>query len=304
MNVLRQGTGAVLSCTIELPDDFRASDILEFHCRDTQALAEKVDGNTLHKGLAWQGHPACLTLRFDALQVDAELAVNGIKEAGHPEALKTLIQRMLGLNQQVEEFEQRYRKHPLLGPLIARQSGLRVPVSASPFEAITWAVTGQQISVSAAIALRRKLILSAGLKHSSGLACYPDASQVEALRIEDLCQAGYSRTKAQTLHMLSRMVREKELPLDQWMTNATPFEEISEQLLRLRGIGPWTVNYALLRGFGWLDGSLHGDAGVRRGMQSLLGRSEAISEDEAQQWLSEFSPWRALIAAHLWAMNV
>jgi DNA-3-methyladenine glycosylase II len=81
-----------------------------------------------------------------------------------------------------------------------------------------------------------------------------------------------------------------------------PVEEVRESLLRLRGIGPWTVNYALLRGFGWLDGSLHGDVAVRRKLQRLLGASASMSEADTQSWLAQFSPWRALVAAHLWAL--
>jgi DNA-3-methyladenine glycosylase II len=292
-----------LSCTIELPPGFRACDVLEFHSRDALAVAEKVDGGALHKGLAWQGRPACLTIRFHDCYADAELLIDRPQASSDPEPLKTLVQRMLGLTQKVEEFEGLYRKHPQLGPLIAMHPGLRVPLSASPFEALTWAVTGQQISVSAAISLRRKLIQVAGLKHSGGLACYPDASQIASLSIEDLRQAGFSQAKAQTLMMLSRMVLEKQLPLDAWNRNVPPVDEIRERLLSVRGIGPWTVNYALLRGFGWLDGSLHGDAGVRRGMQTLLGIPDNIGEEQARIWLAGFPPWRALVAAHLWALN-
>jgi DNA-3-methyladenine glycosylase II len=52
-----------------------------------------------------------------------------------------------------------------------------------------------------------------------------------------------------------------------------------------------------------MDGSLHGDVAVRRNIQTLLGTTEKISADEAQVWLQEFSPWRALVAAHLWAQQ-
>ncbi len=45
------------------------------------------------------------------------------------------------------------------------------------------------------------------------------------------------------------------------------------------------------------------DAAVRRGLQTLLQSSEPISETQASQWLAQFSPWRALVAAHLWALN-
>ncbi|MFT6552722.1 MAG: DNA-3-methyladenine glycosylase II [Zhongshania marina] len=73
--------------------------------------------------------------------------------------------------------------------------------------------------------------------------------------------------------------------------------------MAIRGIGPWTVNYVLLRGFGYLDGSLHGDVAVRRNLQLLLGREVKITAEETQVWLAQFSPWRALVAAHLWAMQ-
>ncbi|PTQ85566.1 hypothetical protein C8R28_101339 [Nitrosomonas ureae] len=81
-----------------------------------------------------------------------------------------------------------------------------------------------------------------------------------------------------------------------------PIEHIRQQLLQIRGIGPWTVDYTLLRGYGWLDGSLHGDVAVRRGLQILLN-NESINENQTRQWLENFSPWRALVAAHLWNME-
>lgn len=54
-----------------------------------------------------------------------------------------------------------------------------------------------------------------------------------------------------------------------------------------------------MRGFAWLDGSLHGDAAVRRYLQVLL-QQEHISPKQTEQWLAQFAPWRALAAAHLW----
>ena len=287
-------------CQLDLPVGFRVADLLAFHRRDSQALAERVDAGTLHKGMIWQGRPACLQVRFTARQANAELAVDAASNGVTAGELARQVSHMLGLTQDVAAFEQTYRDDPLLGPLLARQSGLRVPVAATPFEALTWAITGQQISVRAALSLRRKLIGAAGVVHSQGLACYPDAAHLAALSETDLQAAGFSRSKANTLLLVSRLVLAGELPLDAWLTKM-PVETISECLLAVRGIGPWTVNYTLLRGFGWLDGSLHGDVAVRRGLQLLNGASEKIGEAAARAWLQQYSPWRALVAAHLWA---
>jgi len=273
--------------------------MLKFHHRDALAVAEVVNADSLRKGILWNGSPACLTICFEQTSAQAALAIDGISAVDDAEALRKLVQRMLGLDQPIEEFERRYRDHPQLGILIAGQSGLRVPVTASIFEALSWAIICQQISVSAAVAIRRKLILLAALRHSSGLYCFPDALHVADFSDIDLRQAGFSQSKAQCLLTLSRMIIDGELMLE-YTGAKLSIDRIREQLLKIRGIGPWTVNYALLRGFGWLDGSLHGDLAVRRGLQKLLGISEPVGEQQAQQWLAPFSPWRALIAVHLW----
>jgi DNA-3-methyladenine glycosylase II len=291
-----------LSCTIKLPAGFRREDVLAFHRRDSQQISERIDGNVLQKGLAWNGYPSCLTFRFRKASAVVELSIDGTAPDDGREKMKRMARRMLGLTQPIEEFEKAYRSHPQIGALIGRNSGLRVALATTPFEALTWAITGQQISVSAAVSIRRKVIQAAGLTHTGGLMCVPDSVQLANMSEQSLREAGLSLTKARTLISLSEQIEEGQLPLNEWV-DAIPEEEIRTRLLSTRGIGPWTVSYALLRGFGWLDGSLHGDVAVRRNLQTLLGRTEKVGEEEAKQWLAEFSPWRALVAAHLWAMK-
>lgn len=290
----------VLVCAVPLPAGYRPGDILAFHRRDAQALSERADEAGFSKAMLWGGKPACLSIRFTAAGVRVRLALDGRAPAGSRARLENMARRMLGLTQGVEAFEQAYREHPVIGALLARQAGLRVPVAATPFEALTWAITGQQVSVAAAVSIRRRFIGSIGKPHSSGLVCYPNPEQIAALSPEALREAGFSTAKAATLSALSRLVADGGLPLDDWL-DAPPITEIRDRLLGIRGIGPWTADYTLLRGFGWMDGSLHGDVAVRRALQLLTAAPDKIGEKAAQQWLSAFSPWRALVAAHLWA---
>ena len=291
-----------LSCRIRLPKGFRRNDVLAFHRRDSERIAERIDGKVLQKGLVWYGCPACLSLRFSAGSAAVELAIDGSVDADSRESMKKMARRMLGLTQRIEVFERAYQAHPQIGSMVKRNAGLRVPLAPTPFEALTWAITGQQISVSAAVSVRRKLIQAAGLRHSSGLWCFPEARQIADMKEAELRRLGFSQTKALTLLTLSSLILDGGLPLERWLS-APQEDEIREQLLDIRGIGPWTVSYALLRGFGCLDGSLHGDVAVRRNLQVLLNREDKVGEAEAQAWLSAFSPWRALVAAHLWAMQ-
>lgn len=300
-----------LQCCLPLPRGFRVADVLAFQGRDSQQLSEctlqTVQETGFDKALVWIGRLSCLEVRFDAVRVRARCRVDdagsgapvGVDEQA---VFERLLRHMLGLDQPVEVFERIYASHPQMGPLISRNAGLRVPQAASPFEALSWAILGQQISLGAAVAIRRKLIQAVGRRHSGGLMCYPDAFSLLQLDVAALRAAGCSQAKADTLLTLSRAVADGSLPLDHWL-DSKAVDDIRPRLLAIRGIGPWTVNYALLRGFGWLDGSLHGDAAVRRNLQHLLGLPARIGETEAQRWLETFSPWRALAAAHLWALQ-
>jgi len=289
-----------LTCSIPLPESFRPKDILAFHRRDGQEIAERVSETSLTKAMVWHDIPVCLQINFHSGQAVATLTADGGSLQGHRVEFERMVKHMLGLNQRIDAFEEQFRSHPQIGVLIARHPGLRVPLTATPFEALTWAITGQQISVSAAVSIRRKLITATNIRHAGGLLCHPQARQILDLPEGTLRQAGFSTTKAQTLLAVSALMVEGHLPLDTW-TQTLPVETIRVQLEGIRGIGPWTVNYTLLRGFGWLDGSLHGDVAVRRGLQTLLGRTEKVSEGEAKAWLAQFEHWRALIGAHIWA---
>lgn len=290
-----------MQAVIDLSPGYSIHGILEFHSRDKKEVAEQVIGNELKKGIVWEGRPACLSIKFLDQKVEALLHTD--TTPADTDNFIQMVRHMLGLNQQVEAFEGGYKTHALIGPMLRNQSGLRVPVCATPFEALTWAITGQQISLSAAISLRRRMIQIVGLAHSNGLLCYPTAHELSVIEPQLLKGAGFSQTKAATLIDISQRVVNKTLPLDEWLMIDPPHEEIRQQLLNIKGIGPWTASYTLLRGYGWLDGSLHGDVAVRRGIKNLINSPTVISEVEAMQWLQQFSPWRALVAAHLWASN-
>lgn len=290
----------VLTHSIKLPNDYQLADFLSFHQRDSQQLAERVTSSTLEKGLIWEKQAACLSIQFTDDQAHAQLLVDSELDSA-PVALKDWsrwIEYFLGLQQPTAAFYQQHQNHPELGALIRKHPGLRVAQVSSPFEAISWAIIGQQISVAAALNVRRRFIELAGVQHSSGLWCYPDAQRVAQVSIEELRGVGLSQNKARAMAQVSQLLSSECLRFPEQIS-ADNVEQLRTNLLSITGVGPWTVNYTLMRGFAWLDGSLHGDAAVRRYLQVLL-KQEQLSAKQTEQWLVQFSPWRALVAAHLW----
>ena len=311
--------GASLEFSLPLAVDFSVDDFLAFHGRDSEQVSERIytkitehpeniTGNCIDKAILWDEFPACIKLCFTADTVQVSLNVDtDIQRDTWPVRLEKLCRRMLGLDQDLLSFEKHIAGHRELAGLVSKHRGLRVPLSANPFEALCWAVTGQQISVYAAVSIRRRFIQLLGAQHSGGLLCHPDPAAVASSNVEQLRRVGLSLAKANGLIALASAIQQETLNLptldDGVIVDETSADTIRGTLLTIRGIGPWTVNYALLRGFGYLDGSLHGDVAVRRNLQLLLGQEQKISASETEQWLAQFSPWRALVAAHLWAMQ-
>ena len=291
----------LLHWTLPLPAGYRRDDVIAFHGRDTQAVAEQVTPTGLRKGILLAGVPVVLDVAFtdDTAICQADIDGNDDGFAGLQTLLHGALLNILGLRIDPRPFALLAAGDPLLAPLIRVNPGLRIVQSASPFEALTWAIIGQQINLSFAISLRRTFIVQAGRRHGSGLWCYPEARDVARLSVEELTSRKFSRAKAETVLRLARLVDEGALSLE--LPPSGDVAAISQALLAVKGIGPWTVNYALLRGYGYADCSLHGDVAIRAALQRLLGEEVKPDMARTEQWLRQYAPHRTMAAAHLWA---
>lgn len=283
--------------SIALPAGYRSSDVLAFHGRDAEGVAEQVTPGRIRKGILLDGVPVVLDIAL--CEHEARIGVGA--DAGLTPRARSMLDdallNILGLRIDPEPFLKAAGSDPLLGEAVRRNAGLRIMQSATIFEALTWAIIGQQINLSFAISLRRTFILQAGRRHSSGLWCYPEAGDVAELPVDDLTTRKFSRSKAETLLRLAHLVDDGLLSLER----TDDIGAASAALLAVKGIGPWTVNYALLRGYGYADCSLHGDIAIRAALQRLLG--EAVKPDMArtEALLGQYKPHRTMAAAHLWA---
>ena len=286
-----------MQISIPLPPGYQAADVLAFHSRDAEGVAEQVTPGRIRKGVLLDGVPVLLDVTLAPDVARCEVLADGALTPAASAMVDEALLNILGLRIDPAPFLALAGEDALMGAVARKRPGLRIVQSATIFEALTWAIIGQQINLTFAIALRRTFILQAGVRHSSGLWCYPEARQVAALDVEDLTSRKFSRSKAETLLRLARMVADGELTLER----SGDIAGASAALLAVKGIGPWTVNYALLRGYGYADCSLHGDVAIRAAFQHLLGEDAKPDMARTEVLLERYKPHRTMAAAHLWA---
>jgi DNA-3-methyladenine glycosylase II len=293
------------SHAIALPPGYRVADVLAFHGRDPERVAEQVDADGLRKGVLLGGVPTLLDIRFEGSTAHCCVTFDGLVTPVLEVQAHEALLNVLGLRIDPAAFGAAVQDDPWLGPVVARQPGLRIVQSATIFEALTWAIIGQQINLTFAIALRRTLIQLAGRAHSSGLWCYPEALDVARLDIGELTGRKFSNAKAETILRVARMMVDGSLVLERHAgvedISGSASAEVGETLLAIKGIGPWTVNYVLLRGYGYPDCSLEGDVAVRAALHKLSGSVARPTVAEAERMLARYAPHRTMAAAYLWA---
>lgn len=279
---------------LRLPPGFRVEPVLRIHGRDGESPTEGVRGRTLWKVLATETATARMELSF--VRGAADVRVRGgdrpTMRAAHAAAL-----RMLGLHQDPGPFERRIARKPALRGLIAGRRGTRIPLTATPFEALVWCIVGQQVNLAFAYELRRTVIELTGRRGPYGTA-HPDAAAVAGLDYADLTSRRFSRRKAEYVIDTARAIAAGNLDLDALPSaTATTAESM---LLGVRGLGPWSVNYLMMRGLGFGDCVPVGDTGLSTALQrffDLEGRPDAHTTGTLME---PFAPYRSLASFHLW----
>lgn len=262
--------------------------------RDTQSRTERLIESEYTAAVQLRDGPALITLQLanDSIRVTTSPA-SGVEVHG-------LVAGWLGLNQDAAAFSRLARKLGL-ARLVAGRPELRISQTPSVFDGVLWSIIGQQINFAFACVLRRRLVERAGTPLTGGLYAPPTPAAVAALEPKDLLPLQFSRQKADYVIAIARLITDGKLDL-------TALREMSatraeRTLLAIRGLGPWSVNYLMMRSLGFSDCVPLGDTGVTSGLLALLNLEERPDIDATRRLMAIFSPYRSLATAHLWQFN-
>ncbi|MBF2760769.1 MAG: DNA-3-methyladenine glycosylase 2 family protein [Ectothiorhodospiraceae bacterium AqS1] len=162
----------------------------------------------------------------------------------------------------------------------------------SPFDALLRSIVYQQLSGKAAKTIHTRLLaLFPGRR--------PSARSLLAMDDETLRSAGLSRPKIVAVRDLAAKVCAREVPSKEKLQTMTS-DAIIERLVKIRGIGQWTVEMLLIFNLDRADILPATDLGVRRGFM-LCRKNESMPEP--QELLEEGErrrPWRSVAAWYLW----
>jgi DNA-3-methyladenine glycosylase II len=108
---------------------------------------------------------------------------------------------------------------------------------------------------------------------------------------------GLSRSKVLYIRQLARRVESGELDFES--LRLMDDESAVAELTKIKGIGRWTAEYALVRGMGRVNSLPADDLGIQRAVSQAYFKGKKIDSKQVRRVLSKFAPYSGISAFYL-----
>jgi DNA-3-methyladenine glycosylase II len=160
------------------------------------------------------------------------------------------------------------------------------------YGALLFQVAGQQLSVAAT----RHTIARIEDLFGGRL---PEPAELLAVDPGTLREAGLSWRKISTLRELAERFSDGRLDPD--VLSGLPDDELLAELTAIPGIGPWTVQGALIIALQREDVVLPGDLALRKAVRAAYGLDHLPTEQEVLAIAERWRPYRSLATSYLFS---
>jgi DNA-3-methyladenine glycosylase II len=157
------------------------------------------------------------------------------------------------------------------------------------FATLIYIILEQQVSLASAAAAFHRLEVALGVI---------DPGRFLQLQDDELKQVGFSRQKMAYGRQLAQSIQRQDLDLD----GLAGLDDHSAraELIRMKGIGPWTADIYLMEALLRPDIWPVGDLALVNAIQELKGLAVRPGPQEMESIASTWQPWRAVAARMLW----
>jgi DNA-3-methyladenine glycosylase II len=259
---------------------------------------DRWDGHIYRRALVLHGTPVEIAVEQAGSRLHVRATGAGRLPPDTRLRVTSMLERTLGLRVDLTGFYRYARRDRKLRPLVERFLGVKPPRYPSLFEALLNAFACQQFSIEVGLELLNRLARTYGVASPDGSAhAFPDPKALGSSRIDSLKRLGFSRAKSLAMVELARGVAGGRLDLDRF--TGLDDDAAVAALCALRGVGRWTAEYVLLRGFGRLQIFPGDDVGAQHALGRWLGRPSLSGYDVVERALAPWRPWAGLIYFHL-----
>ena len=212
------------------------------------------------------------------------------------------VREWFDLDTDLTPFYEMARRDKLLSRAVESFYGLRNMGIPDLFEAMCWGIIGQQINLTFAYTLKRRLVE----KYGQGVQCegvqywvFPTPETIASLTVADMEDLRMTIKKREYLIDIARLFVDGKLSKES-LLQAGDCMAAEKMLVRIRGIGPWTANYVLMRCLRYPSAFPIDDVGLHNAIKHILEADVKPTKDELRQLSAGWRNWESYATFYLW----
>nr|WGD69601.1 DNA-3-methyladenine glycosidase II [Bacillus subtilis] len=217
------------------------------------------------------------------------------------EEIVKYIHEWFDLDNDLTPFYEMAKADPLLKMPARKFYGLRVIGIPDLFEALCWGVLGQQINLAFAYSLKKQFVEAFGDSiewNGKKYWVFPPYERIARLTPTDLADIKMTVKKSEYIIGIARLMASGELSREKLMK--MNFKDAEKNLIKIRGIGPWTANYVLMRRLRFPTAFPIDDVGLIRSIKILRNMNRKPTKDEILEISFSWKTWESYATFYLW----
>ena len=181
------------------------------------------------------------------------------------------------------------KKDKVLKSIIASYPNEYLKINRNYFHCLLNSIIGQQISVSAATAIKKRFFL---LNKSI------NPKNVMKINIKSLSKVGLSKQKISYIKNIANFFSENK----NFIKNINKYNEkkIKEKLISIKGVGEWTVNMFFIFALGKSNILPKKDLGLLKAISLTYKIKLPIKEKDLEKLFKKWSPYNTIATWYLW----
>lgn len=291
---------------IRAPKEFRFSENLKYLSRSSNECLFDIVDQKIYRALVVENETFLIEI---SAMIETELTVRfpgrtAPMENQVKDAVCQYVRHWFDLETNLLPFYELAQKDPLLQKPVSQFFGLRNMGIPDLFEAIAWGILGQQINLTYAYTLKRRLVEGFGEYvefEGKQYWLFPKPEAIAKLPVEDFADLRMTVKKCEYLIGVAQLIAEGELTKEK-LLNAKDVKEAEKMLTNIRGIGPWTANYVLMRCLRFPAAFPIDDVGLHNSMKLLMQTEAKPTKAEILKLSKAWADWESYATFYLWRL--
>ncbi|HTF82378.1 MAG TPA: DNA glycosylase [Cytophagales bacterium] len=284
---------------------FSFDECLWFLDRRYDDCSHKVIGHSVWKALHIEGNDFLLQIQGKEGGIRAEI-IKGVPTKSQMQQLTAYLSAWFDVDRDMAPFYKLLSADLQLSYMTRDFYGLRLVGIVELFEALCWSIIGQQINLTFAYALKRRIVERYGTKLiHEGLVytMFPSPEALTHATVEELRSMQFSIQKASYLIGIAQDFMNGVLSKEMLMS-MPDMESRQKVLLSRHGIGVWTANYTLMKCLHDRSAIPYGDAGMLNAMLRHGIITDKKDYSQIHAFFERYKDWESYIVFYLWRSNV